>query len=303
MHDYVPSIVLYPMTDIGGGIFSLVVTAIFLQFWKPKDEWHFDEADGDAGRSRRAGTPIRTIRTRPRPRPCWAATRQPRPTTTKPLTLGSITLAWMPFVLMSILLHAHRHRAADGRTSGKASRGPVRSIGAHRQPTTIVPIPTLHKQVDPRRSALHEGRRKSDRSPKRPTFNFAWLTAPGTAVFFAALLSMVLLRMNRRRRSAACSGGPVIQMKIPIPTIAFMLGLSYVTRYAGMDATLGYRLRQHRRAVSVLRRHPGLARRLPDRHRRRQQRPVRQPAEDHRHADLQRRRVFAGISTWSRPRC
>jgi lactate permease len=29
-------------------------------------------------------------------------------------------------------------------------------------------------------------------------------------------------------------------MKIPIPTIAFMLGLSYVTRYAGMDATLGY---------------------------------------------------------------
>src|SRR5205085_5729450 len=30
-----------------------------------------------------------------------------------------------------------------------------------------------------------------------------------------------------------------IQMKIPIPTIACMLGLSYVTRYAGMDATLG----------------------------------------------------------------
>ena len=28
-------------------------------------------------------------------------------------------------------------------------------------------------------------------------------------------------------------------MKIPIPTIACMLGLSYVTRYAGMDATLG----------------------------------------------------------------
>ena len=33
---------LYPMTDIGGGIFSLVVTAIFLKFWKPKNEWRFD---------------------------------------------------------------------------------------------------------------------------------------------------------------------------------------------------------------------------------------------------------------------
>src|SRR6266699_887126 len=30
-----------------------------------------------------------------------------------------------------------------------------------------------------------------------------------------------------------------LQMKIPIPTIACMLGLSYVTRYSGMDATLG----------------------------------------------------------------
>ena len=31
----------------------------------------------------------------------------------------------------------------------------------------------------------------------------------------------------------------IVQMKIPIPTIAFMIGLSYVTRYAGMDASLG----------------------------------------------------------------
>jgi lactate permease len=29
-------------------------------------------------------------------------------------------------------------------------------------------------------------------------------------------------------------------MRIPIPTIALMLGLSYVTRYSGMDACLGY---------------------------------------------------------------
>ncbi len=31
------------MTDIGGGIFSLVVLAIFLKFWKPKNEWHFSK--------------------------------------------------------------------------------------------------------------------------------------------------------------------------------------------------------------------------------------------------------------------
>src|SRR5207245_2367537 len=40
-HEYIPKLILYPMTDIGGGIFSLVVTAIFLRFWKPANEWHF----------------------------------------------------------------------------------------------------------------------------------------------------------------------------------------------------------------------------------------------------------------------
>src|SRR5207244_6851729 len=43
IHAYLPRLVLYPMTDIGGGIFSLILTAIFLKFWKPKNEWHFAE--------------------------------------------------------------------------------------------------------------------------------------------------------------------------------------------------------------------------------------------------------------------
>src|SRR5262249_6931213 len=39
-HEYT-DIQLFPMTDIGGGIFSLVVTAIFLAVWRPRNEWHF----------------------------------------------------------------------------------------------------------------------------------------------------------------------------------------------------------------------------------------------------------------------
>src|SRR5439155_11710154 len=68
--------------------------------------------------------------------------------------------------------------------------------------------------------------------------NFAMLTAPGTPVYVAALLSMLLLRM-RPGAIAWVFRRTFFQMKVPIPTICFMLGLSYVTRYAGMDATLG----------------------------------------------------------------
>ncbi|HJZ59982.1 MAG TPA: L-lactate permease, partial [Gemmataceae bacterium] len=54
----------------------------------------------------------------------------------------------------------------------------------------------------------------------------------------AAVVSMVLLRVSRAQVRAVFRK-TAFQMRVPIPTIACMLGLSYVTKYAGMDATLG----------------------------------------------------------------
>src|SRR5206468_933395 len=100
----------------------------------------------------------------------------------------------------------------------------------------MVDIPNLHQEVF-RDAKLHD-ETKGPAQAEKAQFNFAWLTAPGTAVFLAALISMVMLKMNRQQISAVF-WRTCIQMKIPIPTICFMLGLSYITRYAGMDATLG----------------------------------------------------------------
>ncbi len=261
IHDWTnDAIILYPMTDIGGGIFSLVITAIFLAFWKPKKEWHFDsdsetaaattpEAAADAWESHAAEAAA-----------LMGAAAGRGEFETKKLTIANVSLAWMPYVLMSVLLML-TGLVRQRETPVKPGPGPVKvfeSLSTNYQ----VPIPTLHNQShrDPR---LHQVRAEqadalifaaqnplavavnahlaSRGHPRAESalFNFAWLTAPGTAVFFAALASMLMLRMN------AVQIGRVIhrtflQMKIPIPTIAFMLGLSYVTRYAGMDATLGY---------------------------------------------------------------
>ena len=97
-------------------------------------------------------------------------------------------------------------------------------------------MPGLHLAAS-RDERLHD-RSRGEPKPEEALFNFAWLTAPGTAVFAAALLCMLALRMSLRQVGTVFRK-TFVQMKIPIPTIAFMLGLSYVTRYAGMDATLG----------------------------------------------------------------
>jgi lactate permease len=246
IHNYLPDVVLYPMTDIGGGIFSLVVTAIFLRFWKPHDEWHY-HADGS-----KKSTSSGVFHRDPDPHAAEAAALTGPPFASAeaghepPLTFWRVSLAWAPFVIMSVmLLLTGLVRQKEGRAHGpewsflgglmyqNAGKGPV-WIGPF-QTNYMVPIPRLHKQVERDPRLLDPS---NPAQPEGAEFNFAWLTAPGTAVFLAALLSMALLRMNGTQISAVLRRS-CFQMKIPIPTIACMLGLSYVTRYAGMDATLG----------------------------------------------------------------
>lgn len=225
MHTWIPGVVLYPMTDIGGGIFSLVVTAIFLKFWRPRVEWHFP------------GAAAHTV-----------------PTSGElPLTAWRITIAWAPYAIMSVLL------LLTGLVRQQEAKGPV-YIGPIRT-NYMIPIPWLHNEVH-RDAQLHAIKSEQATAvaiassnpleawvnvqvasrltpkPEKAEFNFAWLTAPGTAVFGAVILSMLMLRMSWAQVWKVFKR-TCWQMQIPIPTIALMLGLSYVTRYAGMDATLG----------------------------------------------------------------
>jgi lactate permease len=153
----------------------------------------------------------------------------------KPLTFGSVSLAWAPFAIMSVLLmltglvRQKEVPVAEG-------AGPVRFLRGAVATNYQIAVPWLHGDVL-RDRKLHEESR-GEPKPEGALFNFAWLTAPGTAVFLAAVLSMAMLRMSAGQIGRVFAK-TFFQMKIPIPTICFMLGLSYVTRYAGMDATLG----------------------------------------------------------------
>jgi lactate permease len=235
-HYWMEGLELWPMTDIGGGIFALIVTAVFLRYWRPKEEWHFSAAKASGGRKPPVPGDDNGGLTPPaRPDGHAAEVEAARAMLAElglgpqePLTARSIAVAWMPFALMSILL------MLTGLVRQREGEGPVTIPFTGIQTNYMIPVPFLHNQVE-RDAAL---RVKEKAEPERALFNFAWLTAPGTAVFLAAVLSMALLRMTPGQIAAVLKR-TCVQMRIPIPTICFMLGLSYVTRYAGMDATLG----------------------------------------------------------------
>src|SRR5262245_49253442 len=148
-----------------------------------------------------------------------------------PLTAGRIALAWSPWVIMSALLMASGiARQQESERKKPLDLGVIESY-------YDVPVPTLHKEVE-RAERLQKPGAQGDERTEAATFKFNWLTAPGTAVFMSALVAAVVLRV-RPRTALTVLRKTFIQMKVPIPTIACMLGLSYVTKYAGMDATLG----------------------------------------------------------------
>jgi lactate permease len=78
----------------------------------------------------------------------------------------------------------------------------------------------------------------SESMPERAQYTFNWLSATGTGVMLAAAVAAMVAGFSFRRFLESflktCR-----RMRVPLLAIAPMLGLAYVTRYAGIDAILG----------------------------------------------------------------
>jgi lactate permease len=74
--------------------------------------------------------------------------------------------------------------------------------------------------------------------PEGARFVINWLSAAGTGVFVAAIVSGFVLRLSAAQWREATSR-TLHRMKIPVLVIGQVLGLGFLTRYSGTDAVLG----------------------------------------------------------------
>ncbi len=72
-------------------------------------------------------------------------------------------------------------------------------------------------------------------------FDVSWMSTPGTATFFAGLIAGPLLGLSFKR-TAQIFFRSMWRLRLSIVAIMAMLGIGYVTRYCGMDATMGMAL-------------------------------------------------------------
>jgi lactate permease len=175
------------LVDVAGGLVSLILLALLLRVWKPRQSWHFPD--------------------------------EPAPSAAPPrYSASQIASAWVPWVLLTLFVFVWGIRDVKAILDA---------------PTAIkVKVPGLHEQIARDQPVV------AQRKPEPAVYTLGWLSATGTGIFLAAIVSAVWLRLGIQRflhvLLATCR-----RMLWPLVTIACMLAIAFVTRYSGMDATLG----------------------------------------------------------------
>jgi lactate permease len=206
---------LHLQTDIVAGGVSVIVTALFLRFvWRPKTRFllrsereRLRQGQGETGTD--AGTDAGTD-------PAAAvAAATPR----YKYTVGQTVYAWLPWVILVVCCGLWGYKGWKNFLNGVSM--------------PVFNMPDLHRLVQRMPPVAAVGAK-----PEDAQFKLTWLSSPGTGVFLAALLTGLVLRLsgNQWRQAVARTAS---RMKTPVLVIAQVLGLGYLTRFAGTDAVLG----------------------------------------------------------------
>lgn len=202
------------LVDVVAALFSMGCLFLFLKVWQPKEIWtsaalgahHNDTsaASYEAGRSRRTGGPGHEV-----------------PSEADILAVkGDVTVlqAWLPWIILCVTVFVwgtETFKKIADKLFLPSYAVPGLDKLVQKMPPAV-PKPTLEAAV----------------------FKFNILTMTGTGILVAALIAGIVIGYNPLQLVRAYVKTLAVTAKSLI-TIAAMLGLGTLTRYSGLDATLG----------------------------------------------------------------
>lgn len=188
------------LVDVAGAIASIAALVLLLQIWKPEKAWRFHwEPEDQAAEETVADAP-------------WAVLR-----------------AWMPWIWMTLFVFVwgtpQFKQWIQGGKQGSASF--LASVSKFE-----IPVWRLHEAV------IRVPPVVSKPMAEPAIFKVEWLAATGTSLLLAAWVSGLCLGFGPRRLFSIY-WGTLRRVHISLVTIAAMLALGFVTKAAGLDATMG----------------------------------------------------------------
>jgi lactate permease len=217
------SVSLHLLTDVLAGLLSVLAVVLFLRVWHPSSRFLLRSeravvSNGPGGAASTAGVMSDHY--------------------VYPYAMSQTLTAWVPWALLIICVGLWGTPAFKTALNTSMSSITINStlLGSHLGGTVSLPVydmPALHLQVQRTPPVV-----PADAKPEAAQFTLNWLSAAGTGVFVASILTGLFLRMSAEQwRQAVVRTAR--RMKIPVLVIGQVLGLGALTRYAGTDAIIG----------------------------------------------------------------
>ncbi|OOZ81948.1 L-lactate permease [Bacillus cereus] len=142
------------------------------------------------------------------------------------LTLGKVVKAWSPFIVLTIMV------VIWSQSFFKALFAPG---GALESLVFKFEIPGLHNLVMKAEPIVNKA------TPYEAILKFDVLSATGTAILIACLISMFILKMSVKD-AVVTFKETLSELKMPILSIGFVLGFAFIANYSGLSSTLALAL-------------------------------------------------------------
>lgn len=189
------------LPDITSALVSLVSLSLFLKVWQPKEIYQTKQANSEVA----------------------AATT----TTSMPkLTVGKVVKAWSPFIILTVMV------VIWSQSFFKALFAPG---GALESLVFKFEVPSLHNLVMKAEPIVNKP------TPYEAILKLDILSATGTAILIACIISIFILKMSAKD-AVATFKETLNELKMPILSIGFVLGFAFIANYSGLSSTLALAL-------------------------------------------------------------
>lgn len=197
------------LVNIVSAIVSIIATAVFLKFWQPK---HIMASDNwPQGKKSIPGAQYGGM----------VSIHAPSGVQGPHYTIGEEIQAWFPWVLLAVIVFLW-------------GIGPWKQFLDHIS-IVNVKMPYLHNLVFRTPPVVHGTKPVAETA----IYSFNWLSTAGTGIMVAALISGLLVLRLSAAQWREVFVRTALRMRVPITVICLVVGLGFLSRYAGTDAILG----------------------------------------------------------------
>lgn len=139
---------------------------------------------------------------------------------------GQIFKAWSPFLILTIMVTIW---------SLKPFKDLFGKTGALKDWVIKIHVPFIDKLIDKVPPVV------TKITPYEAIYKFDWFSATGSAIFIAAIITILVLKM-KPKDGAKVFAETIDELKLPIFSIGMVLAFAFIANYSGLSATLALAL-------------------------------------------------------------